>query len=542
MTAPRPPRGPPPSQRFMDALDNLRRRGTPRLGGSEPPLEGSIYLRLDLAAPAEEAGAELAGAAGSEERGIWLARLVAAALDQHASLLAGIASTPPKNRWPTLGSIVMVPPATANTTMLVDVLTAQSIAVELDGTAWRLPVQAVAGELPPGHVRVVVKGLHPAHAREGLMEALLSAAGYAPDEVTVVSERGGHAGVPGAAGVPAGLLVDLSVMVAVVKAPARDLLLSKLPDQLYTEWWNITIAVTPVAMGDLAPAFGQRSGPRGGSRRAAPASSLGSLQRHAIGPMTRVYEANGITSEIVEAGPEPVAEAALRRGRQPGDVRGLGSTGVARGAATGPPPPRAAGPREQPMPDAPETLPEPPPPEHTMQDAPPLEPGLPPEPGFDAACSWVMEEADLSQLEARRAVLEAIRRQPAAWAMAAGAGRPADLPRPFRQAIHTQVAVIQGSAVAAPLEVPDRCTDGEAPPAETAADAETGGAGGQGAVAAAAPLARPSYAAAAAAAAPRRVLPLRESRRPPGDYWVASLSPPPRIPSSRAGGRGAGPQ
>ena len=83
-----------------------------------------------------------------------------------------------------------------------------------------------------------------------------------------------------------------------------------------------------MAMGDLAPAFGQRSGPRGGSRRAAPAPSLGSLQRHALGPLTRVYKANGITSEIVEAGPEPVAEAALRRGRQPGDMRGLGSTGA----------------------------------------------------------------------------------------------------------------------------------------------------------------------------------------------------------------------
>ena len=189
------------------------------------------------------------------------------------------------------------------------------------------------------------------------------------------------------------------------------------------------------------------------------------------------------------------------------------------------------------MPDAPALPPLMPSPELSMLAAPPLEPQLPDDPGFGAACGWVQDETELSKADAERCVLAAIQMQPQAWSAAAGAARSLDLPPAFRAAIHVQVAAEHGADAAAPLAVP------EAAGLPASLDLPGGTAGDDDARGR-----QRSYAAAAAAAPPPR----RSSRQrgSAGEWWSARKQAPaepvgaqqPRSrahsPSCRATGRG----
>lgn len=533
------------------ALEHFAGSRPPRLDCLEPPVLDSIYLRADVAALTEMAGLE-AGAEGSVERAVWTARLVAAVREQNADLIAGLAKPPPKDKWGYIRSLVLVPQSSPQATVrLTEALQAQSLTVELDGHARQLSVQPIPGEMPAGYMRLVITGLPQGYARVGLTERLLQAVGHGSDEVSVVFERAGRVGLPEGTGLAVDALPDLSRVVAVVKAisPGGHRL-PKLPRVLRTADWVATISVQTAALSDLTPTLAAHRRQRGGRRPDAPSHPpppASASPTPPFGNLTGVFASSGITPEVLALGPEPLAPKAVRMARQPGDMRGLGSGALAAGSTHTPFVPAVASPtehEEEPMPDAPALPLQPPPPELTMQPAPLLE-ELPSDPGFGVACGWVLDETDLCQEEAQRAVLSASTMQPQAWEAAAGTTRSPDLPVAFRRAIHTQLAATHGAAVASALEVtlPQGLTAG----AEMLGEDE-GAADGLAAAAATDGRGR-SYAAAARAATRLSPSPRRSSRthEPPREWWAPPPPPPPPLspasPHCRATHeRGGGPQ
>lgn len=103
-----------------------------------------------------------------------------------------------------------------------------------------LPVRYATGRQPSGTVRVMVLGLPGPYARRGLVEALLTCAGYMAGTGMVVAEFLGELCL---GGVPYPSVGRGDMIVAFIKAPSEDQLLRDLPDTLLLQGCTVHLAV-----------------------------------------------------------------------------------------------------------------------------------------------------------------------------------------------------------------------------------------------------------------------------------------------------------
>ena len=548
---------------FAEALRGLQRARRPRLGVKEAPLPNALWLKADLAgavaaAPLPEA-AEHPTVAGGEPAsagcGQFRRRLFIALTAQHPGLVEGIHGLPATaHGWcRSEGCSVLLVPGVAEESqaLLMEAIENQSLPVDLDDCHFRVPVAAVVGAMPADHVRVVIKGLPCDYARQGLLEALLGAAGYAPgDGCVVVSERGGLVTLEGVTlSVP-----DLGVVVGVVKTPAGDPRLCRLPEAIAVDDWQAVLSVFGVTHNPAPPPAPHR--PRL-QHRPQPVP-----RRHrAPAALDRVYAAHGLTPAAVAAGSPPVAVAAQRASRLPGDRGGLGafpgpamqtsppvwvpaqgSLPVQQSSAAAASPPSA----DVSMLDAPVGTPPPPLADSPMPDA-ARPPALPGDPLVAVACGWIQDETALTAAQARDVVHSMVSCQPAVFERHAGTTMAGDLTREIRQILHDQGGALYGSEAVAALAP---CL-----PASLSVDEASVGAAAEGtAVATAGPVApglRPPPGLRAGAAHRGRgqdggsqsgTPPRRSSREhhPPKAFWQLPPTPPHPADSPRQRDRGGG--
>ena len=440
---PPPPPRPPPAP-FLQALDALWRSDSDYLGAQPFQASGCMRLVMNFEEVVLQAGPEVAGEPGSQQRTAWVCGLVHATMRQHDDWLAGIAASPLRRHWHTLASVHAVPRRSdAAQQRFVAALQAQSIPVQIGGGDYAVPVTAVLGHLPADHCLLVIRGLPCQFALAGVAEALLGAAGYsAATGVTVVHERAGVA--PTLGEVESGLPV-LDTVVATVVVPQACANLPLLPRTLEGPGWRatLTLQLSVVPAGQLV------------QRHEAPVRqpAVHVPQPHpGVHPgMARVYAANGLGREAAEAMAGPAAAETLLRGAQAPRCRtGLG---FAAAAAEGRPPPAApaAAAAAPPLPPA---LLEQAEAEEPMPPAPPL-PARPDDPGFDAASEWVLDGVDdCTAGEAEAIVQRARTAARAAYDEAAQVTTPSALPHAFRVALHAQARVVLGEQRTGALIVP----------------------------------------------------------------------------------------
>lgn len=522
-----------PGTPIAESLEQLARDRPPWLGVAEYRPFGSLLLVADLAAVVDAAG--LSGDCASQ-----LACSVACGLvRQHSELVYGFACQPGHRRWHRLAALELVLQETdAAPALLQDALAAQSLVVQVDGTAHTVPVSARAARLPADHVQVTLRGLPTCYAREGVLEALLRGCGYTPESAMVVHERAGVASLSGGEVVRVPVL-DMTV--GVVHVDREDALLRNLPARLLHPGgaWVIEVQVESAVLRSSTPLL--RSPPP--PRPARPTVAASGGQQH----LSRVFVAHGVTAEVVAGAAGPVADEVLRMARQPGDRRGLGDASVAAPLAPSPPLPPPAPPASAAGAS---------PPELPMPQAAPL-PQVPlDDPVFDAACQLLVEEADLQSGEAQQVVLAVRAHAPSAYGSSAGVTRPAQLSRELRQALHAQASSLVGEEQAAPLLVLPSLpatvdellsegsgSEGEGPPAAPVQQQPPPGQrrrldsapSGSGVAAPAAP---------SAPAAPPSAQPRRSSRplQRPQPFWMPSTPQQPRKPAagSQPSGKGRG--
>ena len=526
---------------FSEAFTQVRRLQRPRLALEPFQPDGCLDLEVEVKGPLDA----LVGTDGdSAERLQMLQQLLAALQEQHHQLLYAFASSPRRGDWATLRALRFLVHDTAPARQAaLAAVQDQRLTVQLGDTVVALPVRPVAGRLPPGHVQVELHHVPEDCARQGVCELVLAAAGYrASQGVTVQHERRG--GVRGPTGLPQPLgCADL--VVAVVSTPPADPSLCRLPAVLWVDGHEVEIKVLASLS---APPFLLHRPPQ---------ASAQPVQRGPV--LDRVGAAHGLTQQVREAGPPPVAAELARRAQLPGCRGGVGFAG---GAARDPSPPSTAASafRVQ-LPLADLHLPDPRPP-----DPIPLA-----EPLFGAAMEYLQEAADgLTQEELQQAVLAVRAANPTLYAANLGASRAGSLPRALTMALHLQARNLFGERAGIPAVIADAWDQpgeplvvearGEAPaapPSEGGAAAMSEGGEGEGGEGEAEAEGAPAQHSAMAQpgspfrsrprgrepAAAQGGTPLRPSSRmhsPPGQWWVAQRAQPapsslPRTPHTRPG-------
>ena len=287
---------------------------------------------------------------------------------------------------------------------LAAALQAQSLTVELaGGRTVRLPVRAVAAELPPSHVRVLVSGLPASAARPGITDVLLRAAGYSQDQgVVVVHERSGFQVRPSGERSP---WPAADKVVSVVCTPPGDLSLQRLP--AVVSGWGLELRISVDSGVDTSPAFQLRR------RVPVPLAALPAPSLAGCSPVLQsVAAGNGLTAAALAAAPPLVADIVQQCAQPHGSRAGLGSLpsrpAVSQHTTTIPtpscPPPPHPSPAASPAQPSPST-------EAPMSDI----PELPDHPVFGTAVEWLQDDAGLSHSEAQDLVLQAHQLNPSCF-------------------------------------------------------------------------------------------------------------------------------
>ena len=474
--APPPPPPPPPYEGCAAAVARAVREAASRSDADFLDAElfqtrGCMRLVLDLEAAVAVVPEEVAGAAGSAARGRFLCRVLHATMQQHVDWLAGVAAAPSRRQYHELSSVHALPRRGDQAeARLVRALREQFIPVQVADVDCRVPVRSVLGHLPADHCRLVLRHVPPEAAVVGVTEAVLAAAGYGEQSgVVVVHER---AAVAPAVGWEGFSLPVLDTVVATVRVPPEHVGLPRLPRALPAGGYLMTAEVedSVVPTGQLV------------LRQLRPVQDdLPEVQHPGVRPaMARVYASGGLQRQPAVAG----GPAGPSGARPPGVRTGLGFVPAAAAAAALPAVPAAAaaaaipavpaaaaaaGLLAQPAGAAAAAAPA----AAAAGAAPPLPPPaaragpqelMPPaapeaqvpldEPGFGAACQLVLEGVDDSTPgEAQVVVQQARTAAPAAYADAAQAATPGELPRAFRVALHAQACLQFGRDRAEPLRV-----------------------------------------------------------------------------------------
>lgn len=562
----RAPAGPAAAERVCVALRAVQRAQRPRLGAGRYKPPDGLGLQVDLCAGLASAAPpqDLVGQPGTVQRSELYRRLACKVMQQCADFVAGVERAPSRDEWQSVQSLrYLVHASPSARQAFLSAVQAQSVVVEDQGVSYRIPVTSVVSYLPVDQVQVVVRGLPPDCARQGALEAVLSCFGYTPaGGFPVVHERAGLVSMP--AGFD-GALPCLDTVVGVVATTPADPCLRRLPCEVVGEGWVASLRVETSTY-DSPPVVSARPPPHRPSPT--PWQPPGSAQR-----MTGLF-AEGARGGSMWA---PTAEEVLAGARPSGVRNGLGFMGpdeqgglpvgsvAVEDAVAGPVQPEGALPLQQPaQPGHPSrvqqqqqlALPQPAPqPQHhavrhpaprpqqlgegeaLMAPAPPLPPPVPTHhPGFSAAVEHITECTDLSVSDAEALVLRVRDTCPAEYTAVCEVTSPGALDEGFRRALHATAVGQFGADAAAPLAVLPR---------GDSLDEGCEGGGGQLVVLGqpegpetepARPLPR-QYAAVAAASPsqppPTPVQPaLQRSRKPPGQWWTASLA---TATSSRGG-------
>ena len=513
---------------------------------------------MDLVLDFEEAAAsgpvEQAGAAGSDQRARWLARMMHAVRTQHADWLEGVARSPTRRQLGTVSRmhwvVAEMPAARAQ---LVRTAELQSLAVQVDGEEWRIPASMALGGLLANQHQILVTGLDARCCRQGLLEALLGAAGYTAEQrVSVVHESAGRVpSMPGEeGGVPA-----LDRVVGVVQVPPAHAGLPRLPSMIDDGYGEVHIEVrrrvVPPGLLVVRRASAPPPPPPPPRTQGQPAAHSGVRPE-----MDQVYAAAGVTHEVRATPVLLAADAAVQAAIPPGARTGLGFVPASRPpVAAGPlavlagPPGGAAGatrgtagapsaggagaargaPGAAPAGDVAMAEPAGAGDEDAAGGAGGAEgdaeeaadaavapadalmlPALPSrdmplgEPGFGAACQHVADCTDgVSLAQIQLIVMQARSVDPAAYALARDAGRPSELPHGFRLALYAQARAMLGETEAGALAVDweSASEDGEAWQALSRAAAATQSGGTPLAAGARPAVSAPTAAAAGAGGA-----------------------------------------
>ena len=485
---------------FLQALERVRGSGQPFLAVSAYQPAGCMDLVLDFEAAAAAGPPGVAGAAGSEQRARWLARVLHAISEQHGDWLAGVARAPSRRQLDSVCRMHWVVHETAAArARLVAAAQLQSIAVQVDGEEWAIPAAAALGGLLPNQHMLLLSGLDARCCRQGVAQALLSAAGYSAEQgVSVVHESAGRvASLPG----EVGGVTALDRVVAVVQVPLAHAALRQLPLSVSSGIGEVQIEVRNrvVPKGLLVVRRAAPPPPPPPARVQAPLAGHPGVR----GEMDRVYAAAGVTPEVRAAGSALAADAVRQSAVPPGVRSGVGfvpagraaaaaapsaeagaaaagaaAPGVVAAAASLAPAPAtaaaagaaaaAAAGSLQPagalvsgdadMPDCGEGGADAAEEVVHAADAlmlPALPSRVPPldEPGFGAACEHVSDSTDASPEQVQRIVMQARMVDPAAYQAARDAARPSELPRPFLLALYAQARVELGDEDAVGLEV-----------------------------------------------------------------------------------------
>lgn len=463
---------------YLQALDGVRRRQGPRLCVRDFQAVDCMDLVLDFEEAAASGPAELAGAAGSELRARWLARVVHAVRSQHGDWLEGVARCPTRRQ---LGAVSRMHWVVAETpaarAQLVRTAELQSLAVQVDGVDWRIPATMALGGLLAHQHQILVTGLDARCCRQGLLEALLHAAGYSAEEgVSVVHESAGR--VPSVPGEDGGVAA-LDRAVAVVQVPSAHAGLPRLPSLIDDGYGEVHIEVRRRVVPPGLLVVRRLSAPS--PPPPPPPRAQGQPAAHpGVRPeMDRVYSAAGVTQEVRAAPAQLAAEVAGRAAVPPGTRTGLGFvpasqpvavagspaaraglSGAARDAAAAPPAGDVdmdggtgagvegggAGERVGGAEAAPADA--------LMLPALPSRDVPMDEPGFGAACQFVAECTDgVSAAQIQQIVMQARSVDPAAYSQARDAARPSELPHGFRLALYAQARAMLGESDAAALAV-----------------------------------------------------------------------------------------
>lgn len=474
---------------------------------------------MDLVLDFEEAAAsgpvELAGAAGSDLRARWLARIMHAVRTQHADWLEGVARSPTRRQLGTVSRMHWVVAETpAARAQLVRTAELQSLAVQVDGEEWRIPASMALGGLLANQHQILVTGLDARCCRQGFLEALLRAAGYTAEQrVSVVHESAGR--VPSMPGEEGGVAA-LDRIVGVVQVPPAHAGLPRLPSVIDDGYGEMHIEVrrrvVPPGLLVVRRASAPPPPPPPPRTQGRPATHSGVRPE-----MDQVYAAAGVTQEVRAAPILLAADAVGQAAMPPGARTGLGFVPASRPAVAAGPPAVLAGPPggaagaargaagapsagdagaahgtagAAPADDVAMAEPAGAGDEEAAGRAGGAEghaeevggaavapadalmlPALPSrdmpldEPGFGAACQHVADCTDgVSLAQIQLIVMQARSVDPAAYALARDAGRPSELPHGFRLALYAQARAMLGETEAAALAVDweSASEDGEA--------------------------------------------------------------------------------
>lgn len=240
----RPPADASAAERVDVAMRAVRTTRRPRLGAQRyaPPdglgLQADLHAALAAAAPP----LELVGEPGTPARSETYRRLALCVLMQCSDFLAGLECQPGPRDWQSVRSVrYLLHESSAARQSFLAALQAQAVEVDDMGVHYRIPIKSSLSYLPPNQVQVVVRGLPPDWARQGVTEQLLGCFGYtAADGFSVVHERAGLVSLPAGCH---GALPCLDTVVAVVATTPGDPHLRRLPGEIAGQDWVASLRV-----------------------------------------------------------------------------------------------------------------------------------------------------------------------------------------------------------------------------------------------------------------------------------------------------------
>lgn len=385
---------------FRDAFLQVRRSGTADLGLDQFSAQGCMDLEVDFQQPLDLL---LDNNAQPQQRLHLLQQLLTALQIDHKDLIRGWAAAPHQREWAKVKTLRFLTRDTdAAKAALIAAVQNQALEVKLQDSVVQLPVRGVAGRLPVDTVQLEIRGLPPDCARCGITAAVLQAAGYGPPQgVTVLHERLGMVRGPTGERQPFG---RMDMVVAVVRTPPQDSGLCCLPSEVRLECSTLTIEVQSCF---APPAVRLCSSPS--PPPAAP-------PRHAQ-VMDQLGSAHGLTPQVRQAGPSPIAAEAVSQVRPPGSRAGLGYLG---NSGAHPSPLQLA-------------------PQHPLTPA-----ALPDEPLFGAAVEYMQDYSELCQEEIHKVVLAVKAAHLSVYDNNLGASRAGDLPGALKLLLHTQARSLFG--------------------------------------------------------------------------------------------------
>lgn len=384
---------------FAQAFQTVRRSGAADLGLDQFSPQGCIDLEVDFQLPLELLLRD--GDAGLQSRLHLLQQLLTALQVEHKDLIRGWASAPHQRDWGKVKSLrFLVNNTDAAQAALIAAVQAQALEVKLRDSVVRLPVRGVAGRLPVDTVQLEIRGIPDDCARCGVTAAVVRAAGYGPAQgVNVLHERLGMVRGPTGERQPFG---RMDMVVAVVSAPVKDPYLLRLPGEVRSESFTLTMDLHSC----LAPPAVRLSSSPSQQPRAAPSHTQ---------VMDQLGSAHGLTPQVRQAGPSPVAAEAARLARPSGSRAGLGF-----------PSPSQVPPPLPPIPSQ------------------PAHSALPDEPLFGTAVEYLQDYSELCQAEIHKVVLAVKTSHLLEYNASLGASRAGDLPGALKLLLHTQAQSLFG--------------------------------------------------------------------------------------------------